>query len=249
MHTFLDPLTLTVALAAFLLAGFVKGVIGLGLPTVAMGLLSVAMAPVQAAALLIVPSIVTNLWQLLAGPSFAALVGRLWPMLAGVLAGTLIGTGLMTGSSARWAAAGLGLALVIYAVIGLASLRFTVPPAREWWLSPLIGAATGVVTAATGVFAIPAVPYLAALGLSKEDLIQALGLSFTVSTVGLALARTGGFHTAEVGASLLAVLPALAGMAFGGWLRGRVSEAVFRRCFFLGLLGLGGHIAVHALSS
>jgi uncharacterized protein len=250
VHSLLDPLTLAVALAAFLLAGFVKGVVGLGLPTVAMGVLSVAMPPVQAAALLIVPSMVTNVWQLLAGPSFSALVGRLWPMLAGVLAGTLIGTGLMTGSTARWAAAGLGFALMVYAGIGLASLRFRVPRAREWWLSPLVGAATGVVTAATGVFAIPAVPYLAALGLSKDDLIQALGLSFTVSTVGLALAlaRTGGFHANEVGASLVAVLPALAGMALGGWLRGRVSETVFRRCFFLGLLGLGGHIAVHALA-
>ncbi len=39
-----------------------------------------------------------------------------------------------------------------------------------------------------GVFAIPAVPYIGALGLSKDELIQALGLSFTVWTIALAAA-------------------------------------------------------------
>ena len=57
----------------FLLAGLVKGVIGMGLPTVAMGLLAVVLPPAEAAALLVVPSLVTNVWQLLAGPSFGAL--------------------------------------------------------------------------------------------------------------------------------------------------------------------------------
>jgi uncharacterized protein len=47
----------------FVLAGFVKGVIGLGLPTVAMGLLALLMTPAQAAAVLVVPSFLTNIWQ------------------------------------------------------------------------------------------------------------------------------------------------------------------------------------------
>jgi hypothetical protein len=65
--------------ASFIAAGFVKGVVGLGLPTVAMGTLSLVMAPVQAAALLIVPSMVTNVWQLAAGPGLRALLlRRLW---------------------------------------------------------------------------------------------------------------------------------------------------------------------------
>ncbi|RVA24109.1 sulfite exporter TauE/SafE family protein, partial [Mesorhizobium sp. M7A.F.Ca.US.001.01.1.1] len=63
--------------AVFLAAGFVKGVVGMGLPTVAMGLLAVTMPPAQAAALLLIPSLVTNLWQLLTGPSFRRLCKRL----------------------------------------------------------------------------------------------------------------------------------------------------------------------------
>jgi uncharacterized membrane protein YfcA len=187
-----EHLPLIVATLAFLLAGLVKGVIGLGLPTVSMGLLSVVMPPAKAASLLIVPSFVTNVWQLAAGPSFGGLARRLWPMLAGVVVGTLAGTGLLTGSHAGQAAVALGFLLMLYAVLGLTSVRFSVSPAAEWWLGPLIGALTGLATAATGVFAIPTVPYLGALNLDKEDMIQALGLSFTVSTIALAVALAAG---------------------------------------------------------
>ena len=72
--------------AIFVLAGFVKGVIGLGLPTVAMGLLALLMTPAQAAALLVVPSFLTNVWQAM-GPELIPLVRRLWPMLLGICAG------------------------------------------------------------------------------------------------------------------------------------------------------------------
>jgi len=245
-----SPFTLLIVGTTFLLAGLVKGAIGLGLPTIAMGLLSVVMLPAQAASLLIVPSLVTNVWQLAAGPHFGALARRLWTMMAGIILGTWAGAGLMTGDSAQEARIGLGLALMLYAGLGLAAVRFSVSARREVWLSPIIGAATGLVTAATGVFVIPAVPYLQALGLAKDDLVQALGLSFTVSTVALALslAREGMFEMSVAGASLLALLPALAGMILGGWIRGRVSERVFRLFFFVGLLVLGGHLASGILS-
>ena len=77
--------------------------------------------------------------------------------------------------------------VTVDAVVGLAGFRWTVTPRHEGWLGPTIGAATGLVTGATGEFVIPAVPYLQVIGLEKDELIQALGLSFTVSTVALAL--------------------------------------------------------------
>lgn len=247
--TDLPMLLLLAVTLTFLAAGFVKGAIGMGLPTVAMGLLGAVMPPVAAASLLIVPSFVTNVWQLAAGPSFAALVRRLWPMMLGILAGTVAGAGLLTGASAGRATVALGVTLAAYALVGLTPLRLSVRRSAEPWLSPLIGLATGLVTGATGVFVIPAVPYLQALGLGKDDLVQALGLSFTVSTIALALglAQGGAFEPTVAWASLLALAPALAGMAAGQWLRQRISQAAFRLCFFIGLLGLGLHLALRPL--
>lgn len=170
----------------FVAAGLVKGVVGMGLPTVAMGVLSLVMAPAAAAAMLVVPSLVTNVWQLMAGPAFGALLRRLATMMLAVFAGTVLGIGGLTGQSASLAGAALGVVLAFYGAVGLVALRFTVPAKVEPWLSPLIGLLTGLITGATGIFVIPAVPYLSSLGLAKEELIQALGLSFTVSTVALA---------------------------------------------------------------
>lgn len=231
--------------ATFLLAGLVKGVIGMGLPTVAMGLLAIVLPPAEAAAILVVPSLVTNVWQLWAGPSFGALARRLWPMMVGVVVGTIAGAGVLAGNVAGLAKIGLGIALVVYSLVGLAGLRLAVARRREGWLGPLTGAATGLVTGATGVFVIPAVPYLQAIGLEKDDLVQALGLSFTVSTIALAigLMRVDALSIHSVWISLLALVPALIGMQAGQWLRQRIAAATFRRVFFAGLLLLGATLA------
>ena len=114
----MDQTTLLLFIAAtFVVAGFVKGVIGLGLPTIAVGILGVVMAPAQAAALLVIPNLVTNSWQL-SGPKFKAIALRLWPMLAGTCLGTWAGAGLLEkakdGSATLW----LGIALVLYALVG-----------------------------------------------------------------------------------------------------------------------------------
>ncbi|HHJ1297840.1 sulfite exporter TauE/SafE family protein [Pseudomonas sp. P1B16] len=243
----LGPALTLLVVITFLLAGTVKGVIGLGLPTIAMGLLGLAMPPAQAAALLIVPSTLTNLWQLAAGGHLLALLRRLGPMLAMIFVGTLAGSAWLGINSGPWAVHALGAALVAYAVYGLIGPGLSVAHRREWWLGPICGLVTGVVTAATGVFVMPAVPYLQSLGLNRDEMIQALGLAFTVSTVALALGLAGqdALGGQALGASLLMLAPALVGMLAGQWLRQRISAALFKRCFFIGLAVLGGHLLIN----
>jgi uncharacterized membrane protein YfcA len=241
MHEAHIQLILIVTLT-FFLAGIVKGVTGMGLPTVAMGVLGAIMSPVAAASLLIIPSFVTNVSQLFSGQRFTALTWRLWPMMIGIVLGTLAGSWLLTSASTRWTTAGLGIALALYAGFSLLARPVSVPASMERWLSPVVGLTTGLITGGTGVFVIPAVPYLQALGLNKDDLIQALGLSFTISTIALAigLTRGGAFHLESITASALAMVPALLGMWFGQAVRQRISATTFRRWFliFLGVLGL-----------
>jgi len=243
MSDFSPVLTVTIAIT-FLLAGIVKGVTGMGLPTLAMGLLGTMMAPVTAASLLIVPSFVTNVWQLFAGPSFFAILRRLWLMMAGILVGTIAGSRLLASDNVKWTTAGLGAALIIYAAYSLLARQPTVPARAERWSSPFVGFLTGLVTGGTGVFVVPAVPYIQALGLSRDDLIQALGLSFTVSTIALALglASHGAFEAGHLAMSSLAVLPALLGMWLGQVLRQKISPATFRRWFLIFLILLGAEL-------
>lgn len=235
-------------IATFVLAGIVKGISGMGLPTVAMGVLGLVMPPVAAASLMLVPSFVTNVWQLWRGPHLASLWRRLWTMMAGIFAGTVAGAALLADGQAGWATPALGTALVVYASYTLLARPLHVPAWLEPWLSPLMGVATGIITGGTGVLVVPAVPYLQSLGLQRDDLVQALGLSFTVSTVALAagLVWHGAFDAARLGWSAVAVVPAWLGMWLGQRLRSRISPPLFRRGFLLCLLVLGGELLLRA---
>jgi uncharacterized membrane protein YfcA len=229
----------------FVLAGVVKGVTGMGLPTVAVALLTLRMPPLEAAALLIVPSSVTNVWQLAVGPALYPLWLRFRWLLLAVCVGTacaaLLGDGPAGGATGG--AMLLGLALAGYGLLGLTGWRMHVPPSAERWAGPLAGAATGFMAGVTGVFVMPVALYLQALNLDKDDLIQTMGMAFTVATLALAvlLAVRGEWHAAAAGGSLLALIPAVIGMQLGQWLRERMPPLLFRRCFFIALLALGAH--------
>jgi uncharacterized membrane protein YfcA len=239
-----------VAGVIFVLAGFVKGTIGMGLPTVAMALLAQAMPPAQAAGLLLVPSLATNVWQAVAGRNLGALARRLRPAMIGIGLGTGAGAAFLPRDEAL-ASLTLGIVLVAYAVLSLARVDVAVPRVWERRLSAAIGAVTGVITAETGVFVVPAVPYLAALGLARDELMQALGLCFTAATLalGASLFFEGELHRSEALGSSLALLPTFLGMLLGQGLRSRIAPRTFRLCFFLGLLLLGLHQVARALNT
>jgi len=240
---------LLAAAGAFLLAGFVKGVIGMGLPTVSIGLLGLLLTPAQAAAILLVPSIATNIWQFAVGGSLFALLKRMAPLIAGICIGTFAGALWLPGAGSKEATLWLGLALAVYAALGLFNIHFVMPPRAERWIGLLAGIATGAITVATGVFAIPMVPYIQAMQFDRDRLVQALGLSFTVSTMTLAaaLGHAGEISAALAWPALAALVAALIGVLFGQIIRGRVKEKTFRLCFFAGLLLLGLHLALRGL--
>jgi uncharacterized membrane protein YfcA len=234
----------------FLGAGVVKGVSGMGLPTVAMGVLGATMSPVTAAAILIIPSFVTNVWQMLAGRGALRLMRRLWAMMLCIVIGTFLGTRLLVVVDPVWSGRALGVALIAYAAYALFLPTLPVPQRHESWLSPVIGMVTGLLTGVTGIFTLPAVPYVQSLGLQKDELVQALGLSFTVSTIALAggLFAHGAFRLDQLGLSLLAVIPALVGMWLGSIVRQKISAKTFRRCFLLFLVILGLELALRPFS-
>ncbi|WP_020177538.1 sulfite exporter TauE/SafE family protein [Methylopila sp. M107] len=241
------PSALALIFIAFCLGGLVKGVSGMGLPTVAMGLLATVFPPAQAASLLFVPTVLTNAWQLATGPSPFAALKRFWPMVTANAVMAVACAGLLASAYAHYATVLLGVVLLVYAVFGLSGRRLPAPAhGGERWMSPAVGLATGALTGGTGVSVMPAAPYLQSLGLDKEALVQAMGLSFTVSTLGLGLGLwlAGGFAAQSLTGSALALIPAAIGMAAGQALRRRVSQTTFKKVFFVGLLALGAHLAL-----
>ncbi|MCG6890933.1 MAG: sulfite exporter TauE/SafE family protein [Gammaproteobacteria bacterium] len=240
--------TLMVA-AVFLLAGTIKGVIGFGLPTVSLAILTVALDLPGAMALLLVPSFATNLWQASIGGNARQLILRLWPFLLCASLTVWIGAMALIRVDMTLLSALLGALLMFYAAVSLAGVNLHIAVRWEGWSGPLAGLINGLLTGMTGSFVVPGVMYLNGLGLSRGQFLQAMGMLFTLSTLMLALAlgRYGLIGEAQLLDSTIALLPAMAGVLLGQVLRARISESVFRRTFFLSLLTLGAYIAFSSI--
>lgn len=243
-----DHLLIFIAFA-FLLAGFVKGTLGLGLPTVAMGLLATTMAPGQAIAIVIVPAIITNVWQTFVGPYLRDIIKRLWPLMLGTVAGIWINAGLLTGPYAAYGTVVLGVLLVIYAIVGLSRFSFKVARRDEKWIGGIVGVITGLISAATGVQVIPSMPFMQAIGMEKDELVQALGVFFTTATVALAFNLTAsGLLTATTALpGAVAMAASFTGMFIGQAVRTRMQPEAFRRWFLISMILLGIYLAGSAL--
>ena len=243
-----DPLSLFVISATFIIAGGVKGVIGLGLPTVSLGLLTATLDLPTAMALLIAPSLVTNLYQATAGGHARLILWRIWPFLLIATATVWLGAIALTRVDLDVLSALLGLLLVAYGGLSLAGVRLRIPARSEGWMGLVFGTANGILTGMTGSFAVPGVMYLQGIGLSRDILVQSMGMLFTASTVALALALgTNALLSTElVIASLLAIVPSLIGMWAGQNLRRRLSETQFRGALSIGIVLLGIYILISA---
>ena len=233
----------------FLLAGTVKGIIGLGLSTVSLAILTVAIDLPTAMVLLLVPSFITNLWQACLGGQAMLLCRRLWPFLLPAALSVWIGALALQRVDLALLSTLLGILLILYATISLAGLRLAFTQAQQGWAGPLNGLINGVLTGMTGSFVVPGVMYLNAIGLTRDQLIQAMGMLFTLSTLALALALGNHqlLNTGQLTASAIALLPAIVGMLLGQRIRHSISEAIFRRVFFCALLLLGLYISISTL--
>lgn len=245
----MPPDILAFIAAAFVIAGLVKGLTGLGLPAMSLGLMLLALELRDAMAVLVVPLFLTNVWQGVTGGQFRAIVNRLWPLFATGVVAVWFAVGVMIGADPAILAMGLGTVLAGYSAYSLATPQIRPPGHWEGVLSPLVGAVTGTIGGLTGSMAVPAVPYMQALGMNRDALIQAMGIWFSLGSamLGVALGGRGAMPAALTVVSLGAVLPAVLGMELGRRLRNRLSEALFRKVFFTALLLLGLYIAGRGL--
>jgi len=235
----------------FFLAGGIKGLIGFGLPTVSIAILAAFLGLIEAMTLMLLPSLITNLLQGLVGGYLIRLIRRCWSLfILGAVFTWLTSSLLSTWDPASFLVI-LGIVITVYALSSLWSFQLPSPGLGEPWISPIVGMLSGAITGLTGVFVVPSIGYLQALRMDKDELIQAMGLWFTIATLSLAFSlKEHDLFSDELGwLSLIAVLPALLGMWIGRKLRPGLSEAAFRVLFFVGLTLLGVYISVSAITA
>jgi uncharacterized membrane protein YfcA len=199
----------------------------------------------SAIAIMVVPTMVTNIWQAVYGGGFRPLMRRFATMavtaMVGILAVGLLLSDLGSPSTASW----VGVLLVLYSIIALTPWRPKVPRRAESWANPLIGLASGAVAGSTGVAAVPFLPYMQSLDMEPDELVQALGIMFLFITgmLAVSLGLHGAYHVANSVAAVAAVAPTMVGVWLGQKARRRLRPETFRRIFIFGMLGVGLHLA------
>lgn len=222
----------------------------MGMPTVSLAVLSVGMGLPTAIQLIVVPTVVTNVWQALIGDGFRRLVRRFQILLITTVIGVWLGYFLLFRSSAQLMTAVLGIAICLYSLSALLGFPLMPKVRREHIASPVVGVTTGILAGATGNISMPAIAYFHRLDMPRNDVVQMLGILFTLgaTTLGLTLAGHGSYQSDLALVSTLSVIPGLLGMVIGQRVRNKLSEHTFRRTLFCGLLIAGAHLTTKGLS-
>lgn len=226
---------------SLLFAALVKGTTGLGFSTSALPFLTLAVGLERALPLILVPSIASNVAVMLQAGHFRESAARFWPMFLAVLPGIALGLWLLTLISGARAAAVLGAVLVLYSLFALGRPALRLATHLERPLAAPVGFATGTVNGLTGSQVMPILPYLMALHLTPDRFVQALNISFTLSSLAMAAGLAGiGLLTPELAViSVLGLAPVWFGVWAGGKVRRRIAPETFRRIVLLLLLVFG----------
>ena len=234
-----------VTVLAFIVAGVAKGAIGMGLPPIVIGIMSFAVPLESTIAMMVVPSMATNIWQAIYGGNFVRLLVRFRTMAAASVAALMVVAVAFGQLGSPQAVAWVGVILVVYAALALTAWRPAVSRATERWANPLIGAASGSAAGITGVAAVPFLPYMQSLDIDRHELVQALGIMFIfiMGTLTVALAIQGAFTATNLVGGIAAIAPTFAGVWLGQKARHAVSPETFRRIFLIGLLVVGLQMA------
>lgn len=240
---------LAIAAVAFTAAGFVKGVVGFGFPVITLIILTLTIGLLDALAIVVIPTIVTNIWQSFSGPYLKEIVRRMWLYFVTAIIFIWFTSGYLTVVNVKWPTAILGAVLFVFALTRLLNVSITVPPKWERPLSIPLGAINGMLTGMTGSFMVPSVLFMQAIGFQREMLVQAMGVFFALSTFMLAvsLGNNDLISMEHVRLSLFALVPSIIGLYIGRWTRRRINEDRFQQVFLGAVLLLGGYITYHSV--
>ena len=241
MQTAMAPLTLVFVFTTFFFAAFLKGTAGLGFATTCLGIMAAYLDVRLAIPLVIIPSLLSNALVMIDAGGFLSILRRFKFMFLAAVPGLAFGLWLLGGESTALPRLVLGTAMSLYGGWGLwgGTLRLTQRPL----LDLAVGVATGAVNGLTGSQIMPILPYLMSLNISKDELVQAINTSFTLSSLIMlvGLNKLGLVSSEILLVSVAGLVPVFLGIFVGGRVRRRLPEATFRRIVFalIGLLGLG----------
>lgn len=236
---------------ALLAGGWVKGMLGVGLPMVAIPLMASFIPLRDAIAIMYGPVLITNLYQAFQGGYFLTAIKRFWPMMLAVVLGTWFGSKALVSIDPRWLEGIVGASVAAFSLVNLTNPTFRVAERHALWISLIIGITGGFFGGLTLFIGPAVIMFLVSLHVPKEEFIGTIGLVYL-----LGLLPTGVFYVIEgtlrqdhLWPTLLACIPVIAGMAIGTLIRGHINEILFRKILLITLVVIGLNMIRRALFS
>lgn len=239
----LDPLTIVLVMLALVVAGSVKGALGIGLPAVAMSILPVLIEPALGVALLALPIVVTNIQQIVTVPRWRAIVADYRVAGAFTFGTTFVVSQTLPHIPTDIVTALVGAMLILFSGAALFKIDFPVTKAARWQVA--CGIASGLAGGLSAVKA-PVMIYCAALKTPREEFLVSAGFLFFVGGLGLisGLSLASVFTFDLVPLSIGAVIATVIGFQIGAFIGKRINAALFRRLLLSLMLMLGLRMVV-----
>lgn len=245
----MSELFLLVIVVTYLVAGLIKGTLGIGFPTAAIALTATVVDARTAIATVIIPMCLINAWQIYRSGHLLEVLLRNWRMVITMVIAIAVFSVISVDVPIRWLTLMLGVVTSVFAILSL--WRSPPPiPARFDNIAQLItGAISGVIGGLAGIWAPPIIAYLSSRRVSNTEFVQTVGvLLFIGSTILLwGYVRNGMVNSDNALFSTFLLLPAIAGFAIGEQLRKKIASDTFQKLVLLFFLILGLNFIRRAL--
>ncbi len=241
---------LLVGLVVYLLAGTIKGIVGMGLPTAAIGMMSQFTEPQKAIALVIVPMIVTNIWQIYRCGNALRTLQRYWPFALTLCLFILVSSSIAKQISPETLMIFVGIVITLFAIDALWRKPFKLNLRWDRPVQLCAGAVGGMMGGIAGVWSPPMVGYLLARQVDKDEFVRALGFMIFSGSVFLCIGywRAGLLTGAMAQVSAIMVVPALIGFSLGEVIRRTLDGDRFRKLVLVFFILMGLNLIRRGLS-
>ena len=247
-----DALTFIVITLSMVLGGTVKGITGIGLPIVAMAFILNFVDPKVTLAILVLPILVTNLWQAARAGNIMQPLRRFWLMTLTFLVCLFIGARLVVALDTNVLFAVLGVCVVVFSASNLIRPRVhPLNPSAERWAGPLAGGLGGILGGLSTIWGPPMMMYLVMLKLDKDTWIRTVGLIWFAGAIPLTIAywQNGVLNATTAPLSAYACVPGMIGIWIGELVRDRIPQETFRKVMLAALVIIGLNLIRRAVFS
>ena len=242
---------LALVFSVTLVAGFIKGAVGFGLPMIMVAGLATFLPPDLVLAVVILPALTSNLWLATQrgwrDTIEAAISFRFFIVI--MLIFLLISAQMVRSIPPRAVLLVIGVPIAFFATIQLFGVRFSLARKARLPVEAAVAAMSGFVGGMSGIWGPPLVTYLTAVNTPKHTQMRLQGVVYTIASIALLGAhfRSGILDRSTLALSVYALIPAMIGVWLGTAWHDRLPQQMFRRLTLVILVLAGGNLIRRAM--